>query len=148
MSAPAASTASAGGQSLTLALLPDALAVCRLGPDAPVPAWAMASRPVSIVARTPDELSLLVAEAALPPDGAREPGLRVEAGWRTFVVRGPLPFEMVGVMAAIAAPLAAARVSMFAVSTYDTDWVLVKAGDVARAREALVAAGHEVRDAG
>lgn len=144
MSAPVAGRRVA---SLPLALLPGALAVCRLAPDAPVPAWALASRPFSFVGRTPDELSLVVSEEALPEEGAREPGLRVEAGWRAFVVRGPLPFDLVGVFAAMAGPLADAGLSIFAMSTFDTDYVLVKAADVARAREVLVAAGHELRDA-
>lgn len=133
---------------LPLALLPDTLAVCRLGPDDEVPGWAMASRPMSVVARTPDELSLVVVERFLPTPAGREPGLRVEGGWRAFMVRGPLPFHLVGILAAIADPLAAAGISVFPVATYDTDYVLVKEGDRARARAALVAAGHEVRDPG
>jgi hypothetical protein len=144
MSAPAAGRRVT---SLPLALLPGALAVCRLGPDAPVPAWALASCPISFVGRTPDELSLVVSEEALPAEGAREPGLRVEAGWRAFVVRGPLPFDLVGVFAAMAGPLADAGLSIFALATFDTDYVLVKGTEVTRAREALVAAGHDVRDA-
>jgi hypothetical protein len=134
--------------SLPLALLPGTLAVCRLDADAPVPAWALASRPISAIMRTPDELSLVVAESALPggDDEPRPPGLKVEPGWRAFVVRGPLPFDLVGIFASVAGPLAEAGLSIFALATFDTDYVLVKAADVARAREALVAAGHEVRD--
>ena len=129
---------------LPLALLDEPLAVCRLEPDAPVPAWALASRPISVVARTAAELSLLVAERSVPPAGSREPGLRVEGGWRAFVVRGPLPFDLVGIFASIAQPLAEAGLSIFAMSTFDTDYVLVKAGDLERARAALEAAGHSV----
>src|SRR5688572_17592842 len=86
---------------LPLTLLDDTLAVCRLEPDATVPAWALASRPLSVIARTPAELSLLVVERAVPPVATREPGLRVEADWRAFVVRGPLPFDLVGIFASI-----------------------------------------------
>jgi uncharacterized protein len=129
---------------LPLVLLDEPLAVCRLSPDDPVPAWALASRPVSVVARTASELSLLVAESSVPPAGAREPGLRVEGGWRAFMVRGPLPFDLVGILASLAQPLAEAGVSIFALSTFDTDWLLVKAADLARARAVLEAAGHVV----
>ena len=132
---------------LSLVLLDEPLAVCRLEPGDPVPGWALTSAPVSVVARTPTELSLVVAERSVPPAEDREPGLRVEGGWRAFMVRGPLPFELVGILAAIAQPLAAARVSIFALSTFDTDWVLVKAADLLRAGEALEAAGHEVQGA-
>jgi hypothetical protein len=131
---------------LPLAVLPETLAVCRLDAAAAVPAWALASRPVSVVARTAAELSLLVAESVLPSESAREPQLRVEGGWRAFVVRGPLPFDLVGVFASMAQPLAEAGLSIFALSTFDTDYVLVKGTDLARAREVLVAAGHDVRD--
>ena len=133
---------------LPLALLDETLAVCRLEPGDPVPAWALASRPIVVVARTAAELSLLVGERAVPPEATREPGLRVEGGWRAFVVRGPLPFDLVGVFAAMAQPLAEAGLSIFAMSTFDTDYVLVKAADVARAREVLEAAGHIVADVG
>jgi uncharacterized protein len=129
---------------LPLALLDEPLAVCRLGPGDPVPGWALASRPLSVVARTPTELSLLVAEAAVPAERAREPGLRVEGGWRAFVVRGPLPFDLVGIFASMAQPLAEAGLSIFALSTFDTDFLLVKGADLTRARAVLEAAGHDV----
>lgn len=130
---------------LPLVLLGEPLAVCRLDPDAPVPAWALASRPISVVARTAAELSLLVAERSVPPAASRAPGLRVEGGWRAFVVRGPLPFDLVGIFASMAQPLAEAGLSIFALSTFDTDYLLVKAGDLERARAVLAGAGHEVR---
>ncbi|OLF10785.1 ACT domain-containing protein [Actinophytocola xanthii] len=67
-----------------------------------------------------------------------------EDGWRVLSVRGPLDFTLTGIMAALAGELAAAGVSLFAVSTYDTDHVLVKATDLERAVKALREAGHEV----
>ena len=127
-----------------LVLLDEPLAACRLGPDDAVPVWALASRPVSVVARTRAELSLLVAESWVPPAAAREPGLRVEGGWRAFMVRGPLPFDLVGIFASMAQPLAEAGVSIFALSTFDTDYLLVKETDLARARAVLEKAGHQV----
>lgn len=125
---------------LPLVLLPDRLAVARLDAAAPVPAWATAAVP-SCVARTADELSVLTVEASIP-DGAR-----AERGYRAFMVRGPLPFDLVGVFAAITQPLAEAGVSIFALSTYDTDYVLVRDPDLARARAALEQAGHAIETA-
>lgn len=111
-----------------------ALAVCRLAPEAPLPAWVF-HREAAFwsVTRTPDELSVVCAEDDLPPSVERD----VERGWAAFVVEGPLPFGMTGVVSALTAPLAEAAVPVFVVSTYDTDWLLVKRADLARARAAL-----------
>jgi hypothetical protein len=122
---------------LDLVLLPGAFAVCRLPADAPLPAWG-AGVFVSVT-RTPDELSVVcLADAA--PDG-----VRCEKGWRRLRVAGELDFALVGVLASLMAPLAEAGVSVFVVSTFDTDYLLVKDADLARAVEALKAAGHTVR---
>lgn len=122
---------------LNLSLLPDTLAICRLPPGAPVPAWAWTGEPASVT-RTRDELSV-VCRADAVPDGVRR-----EAGWRCLKVEGPLDFGLTGILAALTAPLAAAGVSVFAVCTYDTDHVMVKAEDLDRAVQALRAAGHRV----
>jgi len=123
---------------LTLQELPGIFAVCRLGPDATVPAWAWQG-PLVSVTRTMDELSIVCAEATVPPDG-----VQVERGWRAFRVAGRLDFALVGILARLTAPLAEAGVSVFALSTFDTDYLLVRAADVDRAAEALRAAGHTV----
>jgi hypothetical protein len=78
------------------------------------------------------------------PTYVAPPSEHFRAGWRLFTVRGPLEFDLTGVMAALAGELAAAGVTLLAVSTYDTDHVLVKAADLARAVKALREAGHEV----
>jgi len=122
---------------LPLTLLPERLAVCRLEPGASVPAWATAGA-LSCVTRTRDELSVVVEERLVPEDA------RAERGWRAFGVRGTLSFDVVGVLAAIAAPLADAGISIFALSTFDTDYVLVRQHDVERASQALRDAGHDV----
>jgi hypothetical protein len=119
---------------LTLALLTGGYAVCRLPADAPVPAWA-AGELVSVT-RTADELSVVSLEGGVPAD------VRVERGWRCLRVAGTLGFELVGVLAALLAPLAGAGVGVFALSTFDTDYLLVKEADLARAVAALRAAGH------
>jgi hypothetical protein len=122
---------------LCLSVLPETLAVCRLGPDAEVPDWATKGRFVSIT-RTRTELSVVADEASVPS------GVRAERGWRALKIGGPIPFSAVGILADIAAPLAQAGISLFAVSTFDTDYILVKADRLEAARAALSDAGHTV----
>jgi len=115
------------------------LAVCRLVPDAPTPDWVDgAEGPLSSVTRTPAELSIVVAEGAVPDH------VRAEAGWRALSVRGPLAFSLTGVLSSLAVPLAAAGVPIFALSTFDTDWLLVGGDRLRDAITALEEAGHRV----
>jgi hypothetical protein len=123
---------------LTLDVLGDRFAISRLGGEAAVPPWATAGAFFSIT-RTRDEVSVVCAEADVPE------GTKSERGWRCLRVAGPIEFSVVGVLAALAVPLAAAGVSLFAVSTFDTDYLLVKENDLPAAREALRRAGHVVR---
>lgn len=122
---------------LTLDLLADELAVCRLPVDAAVPNWAWSGGLVSITG-TDDELSLVCAADAVPYD------IDHTAGWRAFKVRGPLDFDLVGVLAGLSTALADAGVSIFAISTYDTDYVLVRAEQLDTAVVALEGAGYGV----
>lgn len=124
---------------LTLTLLEERLAVCRLDAAAGVPAWATAASLFSVT-RTPDELSVVCPEGLVPE------GVRCEKGWRAFELGGPFEFSEVGILSAVATPLAEAGVGIFAVSTFDTDYVLVKEGWLDPATDALHARGHEVRD--
>ncbi|WP_330273235.1 ACT domain-containing protein [Lentzea sp. NBC_00516] len=118
---------------------PGEYAVTRLAADAPVPAGLLDLTDVLVsVTRTPAELSI-IAPASFAVDGDT-----AEKGWRLLTVRGPLEFTLTGIMAALAGELAAAGVSLFALSTYDTDHLLVKHTDLERAVLALRAAGHEV----
>ena len=127
-------------QSSNLMLLPERFAVCRVAAGNPIPQWASAGDFVSIT-RTADEISIVCAERTVPAD------IRHEPGWRAFQVEGPLPFEATGILAAIAVPLAAAKISIFAISTFDTDYVLVKEIHAARAAAVLAAAGHRIAGA-
>ena len=116
---------------------PDALAVVKLPREtslADLETGALFS-----LTRTPTELSLVVPEASVPGSATE-----VSAGWRAFAVVGPLDFSLVGILAELATALAEAGVSVFAVSTYDTDLVLVEAGYVERAETALLALGWTV----
>ncbi len=120
----------------TLVPLEGTFAVCRLDPDSPLPGWA--SGPFVSVTRTADELSVVCLEEGVPD------GVRCERGWRCLRVAGALDFALVGVLASLLGPLADAGVSAFAVSTFDTDYLLVKDGDYGRAVDALRRAGHGV----
>ncbi|MFD5824674.1 ACT domain-containing protein [Lentzea sp. NPDC060358] len=118
---------------------PGEYTVTRLAPDAAVPAGLLDLTDVLVsVTRTPDELSV-IAPSSFAAGGGGE-----EKGWRLLTVRGPLEFTLTGIMAALAGELAAAGVSLFALSTYDTDHLLVKQTDLGRAVVALRAAGHEL----
>ncbi|MCU0231173.1 MAG: ACT domain-containing protein [Acidobacteria bacterium] len=122
---------------LTLTLLPDRYAVCRFPPEAGLPAgWE--GGPFASVTRTADELSVVCREAAAPA------GARVEPGWRAFKFEGPFAFETTGILASVAGPLAEAGVGIFAVSTFDTDYVLVRAAQLEPAVRSLAAAGHHL----
>jgi hypothetical protein len=124
---------------LPLVVLPDALAVCRLAADAPLPAWAAEGAPAFVsVTRTRGELSVVCPQERVPS------GVRCERDYRALEVRGPLPVDLVGIFASLAAPLADAGLSIFPIATFDTDYVLVKDADLPRALEALRGAGHEV----
>jgi hypothetical protein len=124
---------------LPLELLPDTLAICRLEPDAPVPGWVNDSGGFVTVSRTTEELSITAVQRVVPPD------VRCERDYRAFRVRGPLPLDLIGILAAIANPLAEAGLGIFAISTFDTDYVLVKSRDLAVAVAALETAGHQVK---
>jgi hypothetical protein len=126
----------AGG--LDLRVLPGALAVARLHPDEPPPAWAAPAGALHALVRTADELSIVCADEAVPP------GVQAERGFRAIAVAGPLDFGLTGVLAALAVPLAEAGVPIFAVSTFDTDHLLVRAARLDAAIAALRAAGHRV----
>jgi hypothetical protein len=127
------------GPSLPLEVLPDTLAICRLPPDAVVPSWATGREAFLTVSRTRDELSITAVQRVVPAD------TRCERDYRALRVRGTLPADLVGILLSIAEPLARAGLAIFAISTYDTDYVLVKARDLPAALEALKAAGHDVR---
>ncbi len=119
---------------LVLEVMPQTLAVCRLAPDDPVPEWARGEF-VSIT-RTSDELSIVCSEARVPAD------VRRERSWRAIRIKGPLDFALTGVLESVAEPLAEAGIPVFVVSTFATDYVLVKQHQLAPAIAALQTAGH------
>jgi hypothetical protein len=124
---------------LTLSVLPDVFAVCRLDQDAAIPGWATTGRFFSIT-RTHDELSIVCLQRDLPA------GIRCEPGWRCLKVEGPLALTLIGIMASLTSTLAQAGISLFAVSTYDTDYLLVKQDNLEQAILALAGAGHQIEN--
>lgn len=120
---------------LHLMVLPDTFAICRLAPDTAIPPWAPAGCIFSIT-RTPDELSV-VCEQSLVPEG-----VRYESGWRCLRVAGAIDFSQVGILASLVGPLAESGISVFAISTFDTDYLLVKEADFEKAKTVLQEAGH------
>jgi hypothetical protein len=117
-------------------LLPSTYAVCRLDADAALPDWPRGDF-VSI-ARTTDELSIVCDQTCVPHD------VKTERDWRCFALEGPIPFEVVGVAARITSALADAKVSVFFVSTYDTDYVLVRSSRLDVAMTALRSARFDL----
>ena len=129
---------SKSGRSFDLTVLPGAFAIVRLAADTPLPRWAARGEFFSVT-RTSDELSIVCAEDHVPR------GVAPETGWRALKVTGPFALSEIGVLAALAAPLAEAKVSLFAISTFDTDYLLVSEKQLNAAIAALKGAGHRIR---
>jgi hypothetical protein len=110
--------------------------VCRLAHDSTIPAWATTDGFFSIT-RTQEELSIVCAESQVPSD------VRCEKDWRCLRVVGSMAFTEIGVLSSLVGPLAAAGISVFAISTFDTDYLLVKAADWQSTLTLLKQVGHE-----
>jgi uncharacterized protein len=120
-----------------LSLLPERFAISRLAADSPIPGWATRSSFFSVT-RTGDELSIVTELSRVPA------GVKSHSGWRVLKVHGPFVLSEIGVLAALAAPLAEAKISLFAVSTFETDYLLVASETLAAAIAALERAGHTI----
>lgn len=121
---------------MRLELLDGELAICRLEPGAAIPGWAIGELVATV--RTAQELSVVCDPGAVPA------GVRAEAGWRALRVAATLDLTLTGVLAAILVPLAEAEVPIFAVSSFDTDYVLVPGARLEDATAALLSAGHGI----
>jgi len=124
---------------MNLTIMEGAYSVCRLAADESIPAWVSGSD-FFAVTKTAEELSVVCQAGRVPA------GVQSEAGWRLLKVEGPLDFSLVGILAALAGALAAAGISIFAISTYDTDYLLVQADKLAAATTVLRESGHIVRE--
>jgi uncharacterized protein len=112
-------------------------AIAKFPCDAGIPGWAAGSTFFSVT-RTLEELSVVAAEASVPAD------LDASRGWRMFKVHGPFAFDEIGVVAALANPLARVGVGIFVISTFDTDYLLVQQEEIPVAVETLEHAGHKI----
>ncbi|MEJ2223384.1 MAG: ACT domain-containing protein [Desulfobacterales bacterium] len=126
-----------GFKKLSLRILPGRMAVSRFEPTAPLPDW-MGEVGFFSLTRTDAELTIVCPEAHLAP------GAISETGWRCFKVQGLLDFSEIGIIFSVTRPLAENGVSVFVISTFDTDYFMVKEKDLAKAIDALTAAGHQV----
>ena len=122
---------------LTMKLLNEKFGVCRLNKNEPIPDWVKNSDFYSIT-KTSDELSILCYQDSIPNN------IKCEKDWRTLKVEGTLDFSLIGIISSISTILALKRISIFAVSTYDTDYILVKNKDIDNAILALSNARYEV----
>ncbi len=127
----------------TLSVLPETFAICKLDRDSSIPAWATSGMFVSIT-RTPDELSVVCPENVLPRNLPTE--IVLERAWRCLKVEGPLDLSMTGVLSALSGALAHAGITIFAISTYDTDYLLVRAESLERAVRVLRIEEHTVTE--
>jgi uncharacterized protein len=123
------------GPQLTIHLRTGRYAVSRLASDADIPQWAVSARGLVSITRREDELSVVTMESAVPE------GLNTHGGWRLLELEGPFDFSLTGILLSVLRPLAEAGVGIFAISTYDTDVVLVQEYDLEKAIDTLQVAG-------
>ena len=123
---------------MKLVALPELLAVCRLLPEQDIPSWALTRKKFLSITYTSEELSIVCPAEVVPPS------VRCEKAWRALKVQGPLDFTLTGVLASLSAPLAEGKIPLFVVSTFDTDYLLVKEQNFLQARQILEYSGHTI----
>lgn len=126
----------------TLIAHPEQLSFIRLGPSEVVPDWALADAPLVSVSATASETSVVCLTAAIPRDAV----VRQQGPFNVFEVEGPLDFALTGLLAAIVTPLGDADLTVFTVSTFDTDWIMVPTYESQRARELWARSGHRIKE--
>lgn len=127
---------------LTLSIMDSMFGIYRLDPGSEIPAWAYEGSFISIT-RTPEELSVVCPESSIPANIPEK--VRAERGWKCLKVEGPLDFGLTGILAGISRVLADHGISIFAVSTYDTEYLLLRENDLKYAVRALEEADYEIR---
>jgi uncharacterized protein len=125
------------GQKLIIRLLEGCFGICRLHPAQSIPDWALSSEFFSIT-KTPEELSIVCPQGVIPKEADYEPD------WSILKVEGPLDFSLTGILSAISTALARQKISIFAISTYDTDYILVKIPDTQNAVQTLIREGYVI----
>jgi hypothetical protein len=122
---------------LTLSVLSETFTVCRFNPNDPIPTWAYMGNFYSIT-KTSEELSIICEEKFVPQN------IKSEKSWKALKVEGPLDFALIGIMANLSGILGRGGISVFVVSTFDTDYILVKKEKLEIAKELLIAEGHTI----
>lgn len=122
---------------LTLKLLSHSFSIHRLDPDMAIPPSVLESE-THFIGQTKDELSIVCDSQIDIPHAKTEPN------WSCFMVVGPLDFQLTGIISRISTALASERISLFAISTFDTDYILVKEAEVDRALKVLKDTGYDV----
>ena len=128
---------------LILSVLKGTFSILRLEKGSEVPSWIYKSDLFSIT-KTPEELSVVCQENNIPENISVD--VRAERGWSCLKIEGPLDFGLTGILAGISRILAENGISIFAISTYDTDYILVKETDLEHAVKALAEEGSEIRN--
>ena len=121
---------------LNLELLDGQYSIARLDADQPQP--QVPSAGFWTLTQTAEEISLVCLSEFCEAGSFQ----KIESGWSCMRILGPIPFEMTGVLAALINPLRDEKIGIFAISTFDTDYLLVKTGDLNVAIETLEGAGH------
>ena len=122
---------------LEFSFVPGVFAICKLSAASPIPDWALKGPFVSVT-RTVEELSIVCLADNLPRD------INSESHWTCFKIQGPFAFTQTGILAAFINPLAANAIPIFAISTFDTDYVLIKEEYAGFALQTLQQAGHQI----
>jgi hypothetical protein len=122
---------------LTFIILRETLAICRLDKDAPIPDWVFQGGLFSVT-RTKDELSIVCPQINVPK------GIVCNQGWSCLKIKGPLDLSSTGIISSIAKTLQQEGISFFSISTYDTDYIMVKEKDLEKAIFALTETGHRI----
>ncbi|MBM4330181.1 MAG: ACT domain-containing protein [Deltaproteobacteria bacterium] len=122
---------------LKISVRPETLAICQMDKDAGIPDWALTCAFFSLT-RTKEELSVVCSQMNVPE------GIKKEGGWRCLQVAGSLDFSITGVLASLTIPLAKEGISVFALSTYNTDYLLVKEQHLGKAVQTLAQNGHQI----
>ena len=124
-------------RALTMKLMDGLYGVCRFNSDEAIPEWVFQSSFYSVT-KTLDELSVVCSQDSIPNK------IKCEKDWRILRVEGPLDFSLIGILSSISTTLANKGISIFAISTYDTDYILVKDKNIDMAIDALSAEKHEI----
>lgn len=126
---------------MNLSVLPSMMVVLKLIHTEPIPPWAYNSKELLSITYTNEELSIVCSEESVP-DNIQN--IKINSGWKCIKVEGPLDFSLTGILSSLTSPLAKAKISIFAISTYDTDYLLVKSDALEPALQILSNNGHSI----